>query len=40
MIVHVMKDGSVIPDIAGHVVKVKDAQRAYEIMLSMKKERK
>lgn len=38
-IIHVLKDGRVVDDITGHVVKMEDAPEAYEI-LDRVKERK
>lgn len=40
MITHYTKNGSILPDIEGHVVRAEEAKKAYDIMLSMKKERK
>ena len=38
MITHVLKDGTVLKDISGHMVTRKDAPRVYEL-LERKKER-
>lgn len=38
-ITHHLKDGTVLSDIKGHIVKMKDATRAYDIMRGMKKEK-
>lgn len=39
-ITHTLKDGTVVSDITGHVVKMEDARRAYEIMKAMKGKKK
>lgn len=35
MVVHVLRDGTVLPDITGHVVKVEDAATAYALIRKM-----
>lgn len=37
---HILKDGTVLSDITGHIVKMEDAQRAYAIMKAMQKKGK
>ena len=37
---HILKDGTILSDISGHVVKMADAERAYTIMKSMSEQRK
>jgi len=32
MIVHILKDGTRLTDISGHVVKLKDAKAVYDLM--------
>jgi len=32
MVYHVLKDGSVVKDITGYIVKVKDAEALYNLM--------
>ena len=32
MIVHILKDGTKLTDISGHVVKLKDAKAVYDLM--------
>ena len=39
MIKHILKDKTVLQDIAGHVVKQSDAPLVYQIMEQMKKEK-
>lgn len=36
-ITHHLKDGTVLTDIKGHIVKMEDARRAYDIMRTIKK---
>ena len=40
MVTHILKDGSRVKDIAGHVVKEKDAPLAYVIIDRINKEQK
>lgn len=35
-VIHVLKDGTVLKDITGHVVKEKDAPSVYALMEKMK----
>jgi hypothetical protein len=39
MIRHILKDGTVLTDITGHVVKIEDAKVAYQIMDELNEER-
>lgn len=39
MIKHILRDGTVLQDITGHVVKQKDAPLVYQIMERMNKEK-
>ena len=39
MVKHVLKDGTVLEEITGHVVKKEDALLVYQIMERMKKEK-
>ena len=32
MVKHVLKDGTVLDDISGHIVKVEDVKQVYEIL--------
>jgi hypothetical protein len=36
---HILKDGTVLTDITGHVVKIEDAKVAYQIMDKLNEER-
>lgn len=38
MIVHVLKDGTVLEDITGHVVRVEDAEPVYKLMDAINRE--
>ncbi len=40
MVRHIMKDGTVLKDITGHVVKMEDAKRVYALMEKINKSRK
>lgn len=40
MVIHIMKDGKVLKDITGHVVKREDAPMIYNIVDRMNSERK
>ena len=40
MIKHILKDGKVIEDISGHVVKRKDAPVTYELLEQIKRKEK
>ena len=37
MVYHVLADGTITKDITGHVVKVKDAEAIYNLMINIKK---
>lgn len=39
MVIHVLKDGTVLDDITGHVVKMEDAKVVYEILDKINRER-
>ena len=39
MITHVLKDGTVVKDIDGHVVKMEDARGVYALIDKMNRER-
>ena len=39
MVKHILKDGTVLDDITGHVVKKEDVPMAYELMEKMNAER-
>lgn len=39
MIRHILKDGTVLTDISGHIVKMEDAEIAYQIMDELNEER-
>lgn len=36
-VVHILKDGTIVKDITGHVVRVEDASALYEYMRSVNK---
>jgi hypothetical protein len=36
---HILKDGTVLDDISGHIVKMEDAELAYQIMDQLNEER-
>jgi hypothetical protein len=36
---HILKDGTVLTDITGHIVKIEDAEVAYQIMDKLNEER-
>lgn len=38
MIIHVLKDGTVLEDLTGHVVKIEDAETLYKLMDSINRE--
>lgn len=38
MITHIMKDGTVLEDITGHVVKVEDAEPVYRLLDKINRE--
>lgn len=40
MVKHVLKDGSVVKDISGLIVKVQDAQALYTLMMKINKDPK
>ena len=37
MITHILRDGTVLKDITGHVVRVKDAETVYKLLKERKK---
>ena len=39
-VVHILKDGSVVEDITGHVVQVEDAEAVYRLIDSINRNRK
>lgn len=39
MVIHIMKDGTVLKDITGHVVKKEDAPMIYNIVDQMNRKR-
>lgn len=39
MVRHILKDGTVLDDITGHVVKMEDAKVVYQIMDKLNEER-
>ena len=40
MVTHVLKDGTILPDIKGHVVKIEDAKELYILMQKINKKGK
>lgn len=40
MVTHILKNGTKVDDITGHVVKVKDAPMTYEIIEKLNRERR
>ena len=38
-VIHILKDGSVLKDITGHVVKMEDASPLYQLIDSINRER-
>ena len=40
MIIHILKDGQVVKDITGHVVKKEDAPVAYGVLEQKRKEKR
>lgn len=42
MIIHILRDGTVVPDIAGHIVKVEDCESIYSLVehMNARKERR
>lgn len=38
MVKHVLKDGTVLTDITGHIVKVKDVESVYKLLENERKE--
>lgn len=39
MIIHILKDGTRLNDITGHVVKVKDAEAVYQLIHKINEEK-
>lgn len=39
-VIHILKDGSVVKDITGHVVRVEDAGPLYQLIESINRNRK
>lgn len=39
-VVHILKDGSIVEDITGHVVQVEDAEAVYRLIDSINRNRK
>lgn len=39
MVIHVLRDGTVLDDITGHVVKMEDARMVYELLDKINQER-
>ena len=39
-VVHILKDGSLVEDITGHVVQVEDAEAVYRLIDSINRNRK
>lgn len=37
MVYHVMRDGRVLTDITGHVVKIKDVPQVYDLIAAIEK---
>ena len=35
MIIHILKDGSRVDDISGHIVKIEDAETVYNLMTTI-----
>ena len=40
MVIHILKDGTVLSDITGHVVKKEDVPMAYVVMEQMNEKRR
>lgn len=40
MVTHILKDGTVVRDIAGHVVKIEDAKSLYALMDSINNQKR
>ena len=40
MVRHILKDGTVLADITGHIVKMEDAKATYELMNKINKDRR
>lgn len=38
-VIHILKDGSVVNDITGHVVRIEDAEPLYHLMDSINQQR-
>ena len=39
-VVHILRDGSIVEDITGHVVQVEDAEAVYRLIDSINRNRK
>jgi hypothetical protein len=39
-VIHILKDGSIVEDITGHVVQVEDAEAVYRLIDSINRNRK
>ncbi len=39
MVKHILKDGTVLTDITGHIVRIEDAEVVYQIMDKLNEER-
>ena len=37
-VIHILQDGTVLPDITGHVVRAEDAGQVYELMETINRE--
>ena len=40
MVIHVLKDGTRLDDIAGHVVRIADAEVVYNLMIELNRRRR
>ena len=39
MVKHILKDGTVLTDITGHIVRIEDAEAVYQLMDKLNEER-
>lgn len=39
MVIHILKDGTRLDDIAGHIVRIRDAETVYKLMDEINKKR-
>lgn len=39
MVIHILKDGTRLDDIAGHIVRIRDAETVYKLMDELNKKR-